>query len=129
VDEVGRALSIHKNTVREWLKRGLRAIDGRRRTLIVGRELRSFLETRRAARKRPCPPGTMYCVRCKTPRRPAGGMVDYRPLADTRGNLTGICPVCEALMNRCVSLAKLGSVCADLEIAFPQQQRSLGDCS
>ena len=34
--------SIHKNTVRAWIKNGLQACDGKRPTLILGREPPSF---------------------------------------------------------------------------------------
>jgi len=29
--------------------------------------------------KRPCPPGHMHCLKCRSPKRPAAGMVDYLP--------------------------------------------------
>lgn len=118
IEGAARTLSVHKNTVREWLKRGLDANDARRPTLILGRALRHFLEVRRAARKQPCAPGTIYCVRCRTPRRPAGDMVDFVPITAQTGDLRGICPVCEALMHRLVSLTKLDIVAAKLDVAF-----------
>jgi hypothetical protein len=36
VEEVARNLRKHKNTVRAWIKQGLRPIDGRRPTLFTG---------------------------------------------------------------------------------------------
>src|SRR5207248_1985511 len=107
VEEVARLMGVHRNTVREWLKVGLAAIDGRRPTLILGAELGRFLASRRAARKRLTPPGMIYCLRCREPRPPAGGIADYQQRTAITGDLVGICPVCDAMLYRRVSLAKL----------------------
>jgi hypothetical protein len=47
VEDIARLFGVHKNTVRSWLKQGLAAIDDRRPTLILGRELMRFLQERR----------------------------------------------------------------------------------
>ena len=107
VEEVARLLSIHKNTVREWVKAGLPTCDDRRPILILGRELMAFLQTKRARNKQPCQPGEIYCVRCRAPKFPAGGMAEYRPLNGRVGNLRAICPDCNSIMYRRVSMAKL----------------------
>lgn len=120
VDEAARLWGVHRHTVRAWLKAGLRAIDGRRPVLILGSELRRFLESRRAARKRPTPPGMIYCLRCREPRPPAGGVADYEPRALGAGDLVGICPVCEAMLYRRVNLAKLDTVRGRLEVSITQ---------
>ena len=120
VDEVAQLFDVHRNTVREWVKRGLPTSDGKRPMLILGRELVAFLTVRRAKNKRPCPPGEIYCVRCRAPRAPAGEMVDYVPLTATLGNLVAICAACETMMYRRVSLAKLESVRGNLDITMPQ---------
>ena len=65
VEEVASLFGIHRNTVREWVKRGLPTSDGRRPMLILGRDLVAFLSARRAKNKRTCPPGELYCVRCR----------------------------------------------------------------
>jgi transposase-like protein len=57
VGEIARRFGIHKNTVRNWLKQGLVAIDGQRPTLILGRELSRFLIERRRKTKQSCGPG------------------------------------------------------------------------
>ena len=127
VEEVARVLRTHKNTVRNWIKAGLPTIAGPRPTLIHGPELRRFLEARRAAAKRPCPPGHIYCVRCRAPKRPAGNMADYLPITASSGNLRGICPDCGTLMHRRLALAGVASFQADLEVAFPQTEARIGE--
>lgn len=118
VEETARVLGAHRNTVRHWLKAGLQPIDDQRPVLILGQELRRFLEERRAHRRRRCAPGEFYCLRCRDVRLPAGHMADYRPVSADSGNLQGICSVCDALMNRRVVRTKLDEVRGDLEIAF-----------
>ena len=126
VEEVARLLRKHKNTVRAWIKQGLRPIDGRRPTLIHGLELVSFLQNRRMSGKQPCPPGYMYCLKCRSPKQPAAGMADYLPISDTSGNLRAFCPDCGKFMHRRVSLTKLNIVGAALDIAFPQAGSRIG---
>lgn len=120
VDEVARTLAVHKNTVRNWTKQGLPTIDRQRPTLIHGLDLMRFLEDRRKAARQVCPPGHLYCVKCRAPKVPAGGMVEYVPVAETSGNLRAICPDCETLIHRRVNLAKLPAIQAGLEITLAQ---------
>jgi len=127
VDEVAHLFGIHKNTVREWVKRGLPTSDGRRPMLILGRELVTFLSARRTKNKRTCQAGEIYCVRCRVPRAPAGDMVDYEPVTATLGNLVAICSACETMMYRRVSLAKLAQVRGNLDITMPQALEHIGE--
>ena len=127
VEEVANLLSVHKNTVREWIKRGLPTIDDKRPMLILGRELSTFLQARRVKNKRPCKPGEMYCLRCRATKIPAENMVEYQPQTETLGNLFGICPGCGAGMNRRVSLLKLDQVRGQMDITIPEEVQRLVD--
>lgn len=127
VEEAARQLAVHKNTVRQWIKAGLPISDNKRPTLILGGELSAFLQVRRAKNKRPCSPGEVYCVRCRAPKPPAGGFADYSPITEQTGNLVAICPDCEGLMNRRVSLAKLDYVKGEIEVAFPQALKQVSE--
>jgi len=119
VEEVAGLYGVHKNTVRAWIKDGLPTSDDRRPLLILGKELAAFLQRKREANKRPCRPGQIYCVRCRAPQVPAGGMADYQELTLTSGNLVGICPHCDSMMYRRVSFAKLAEISGDLEVSLP----------
>ena len=127
VDEVANLFDVHRNTVREWVKRGLPTNDGKRPMLILGRDLVAFLTARRAKNKRTCQPGEIYCVRCRAPRAPAGDMVDYEPVTVTLGNLVAICSACETMIYRRVSLAKLAHVRGKLDITMPQALEHIGE--
>jgi len=47
-------------------------------------------------------------------------MADYLPDTEKIGNLEAICPDCDSIMNRRVSMAKLEQVRGKLHITFPQ---------
>jgi Helix-turn-helix domain len=118
VEEAARLLGTHKNTIRAWIKQGLSPIDRKKPQLIHGLELSRFLQNRRQMSKQTCPPGHLYCVRCKAPRAAALDMADYIPSTATTGNLRGICPACGTLIHRRVSWAKLDQVSGNLEITI-----------
>jgi excisionase family DNA binding protein len=125
VEEAAKLLDVHKNTIRDWIGRGLPTIDQRRPLLIHGRDLADFLAHRRRSNKRPCAPGQIYCVRCRCPQHPAGDMADYVPITPTGGNLVGICPTCDAFMYRRASLAKLDVVCGSLDVRQSEAEQHI----
>lgn len=120
VDEIARLYGVHRNTVRAWLKRGLRTVDERRPLLVLGRDLADYLRQRRTESKRPCGPGELYCLRCREPRVPANRRVVYRPLTPTQGNLVGRCGHCGVGLFRRISLAKLPGIEAVLGVMCEQ---------
>lgn len=119
VQEIAEIAGRHEHTVREWLRSGLNPIEKRRPLLFLGSELNRFLDERRKRRKTACPPGTIYCLPCRAPQRPAERMVDYLPSTPSLGNLRGICPDCGRLIHRRVALASIEVAARDLEVAFP----------
>ena len=120
VEDASRLFSIHKNTVRNWLREGLKPIDDQRPTLIQGSELRRFLAERRARSRQTCGPGRLYCLPCRAPRVPAGKIADCIQVGDTSGTLQGICPECNRMIYRRVNPQKLNGVRGDLEITVTQ---------
>jgi hypothetical protein len=126
-EEIAGLFGVYKNTVRAWVKAGLPICDNKRPVLILGRHLIAFLRARRAKNKQPCRPGEIYCVRCRSPKFPAGDMADYLPVTETIGNLIAICPDCNSMINRRVNLAKLGLVQGKTDIAFPQALQRLSE--
>jgi hypothetical protein len=129
VEEIAKLFGIHKNTVRRWVKDGLATTDDKRPMLILGHVLVAFLQGRRVKNKQTCKPGELYCVRCRAPKPPAGDMAEYFPITEKFGNLIGICPDCDAFMNRHVSLAKIGQVRGRMDITFPEELRQLYECA
>lgn len=127
VEEIAKLYGVHRNTVRTWIGRGLPTIDQRRPVLVLGSDLAEYLQARRTANKRSCGPGEIYCLRCREPRAPAGGVVRYDPLTPTQGNLVGLCGCCGAGLNRRVSLAKLPLVQGDLSVTLPQAREHIDE--
>ena len=113
IAEAAEVLGVHTNTIANWMKAGLPTIRPRNETLIIGRHLKSFLEARDRKRKAPCPPGTMYCFKCRQPRRPPPGLIEPLPATGAAINLRGLCPECGGLMHRKVALGGL------IEAGFP----------
>ena len=125
VEEVSSLYRVFKGTVRAWIKAGLPIINDKRPMLILGRDLVAFHQARRTKNKQKCKPGEIYCVRCRMPKNPAGDMADYRIITEKIGNLEAICPDCDKIMNRRVSLAKLEQVCGEITITLPQALRHI----
>jgi len=129
VEEIAKLFNTHKNTVRRWVKEGLATTDDKHPMLILGHVLASFLQARRTKNKQTCKPGELYCVRCRTPRLPAGSMAEYRPVTEKFGNLTAICPDCHSIMNRRVSLAKIDQICGGMDIIYSDAGQRLIESS
>ena len=125
VEEIADLFGIHKNTVRNWVKAGLTTSDDKRPMLILGHDLAAFLRARRVKNKQTCKPGEIYCVGCRAPKFPAADMAEYSPVTEKFGNLIAICPDCNSIMNRRVSIAKLEQVRGEMDITFPQAMRHI----
>lgn len=121
VEEVAALYDIHKNTVRAWInKHGLLTNDDLRPTLILGRNLRQFLQDRRTKDKRKCLPHEIYCLKCRKPQTPAESMADYIPMTDTTGRLLSLCPECESLINKYFSLSQIQAIEAKITVIIPE---------
>ncbi len=107
VAEAACLFGITRGAVRAWIKAGLPVVTTSGPLLILGADLQAFLAKRQAARLRKCPPGTIYCLRCREPRRPYLATTVVVLLTATSGNLRACCPDCDAPLNRRVTLAKL----------------------
>ncbi|MDP2829322.1 MAG: helix-turn-helix domain-containing protein [Sulfuricellaceae bacterium] len=129
VEEVANLFGKHKNSVRGWIKAGLPPSDAKRPMLILGHDIAAFLQARRVKNKQTCQPGEIYCVRCRAPKLPAADMAEYQPVTEKFGNLIAICPDCNSIMNRRVSMAKLGQVRGKMDITFPQALRHIVESS
>ena len=119
VDEIADLYRVGKNTVRNWIKQGLPTCDNKRPMLILGSDLNAFHEKRRNKNKQPCKPDEIYCVRCRIPKEPAAGMVEYQPINEKSGNLVAICPDCESMIYRRISMAKIKQISSHMSITLP----------
>jgi hypothetical protein len=127
VEDISRLFGVHKNTVRNWLRLGLSAIDDRRPILVLGHELSRFFRERRQKAKQICGPGRIFCIACRAPKIPAGKVVECVPAGHSAGNLRGICPDCDRLIYRRVNITKLDAIRGELEITFTQPHPRIGE--
>ena len=114
VQEICDMLKVHKNTVREWRRRGLPLIDDRRPYMILGSALKEFLRHRQSSRQHTCKPEQFYCFRCKQPRRARKNVIDATIKTAKIINLGGICEQCGCPVNKRASIKKL----ADIAVIF-----------
>jgi len=128
VVEVARLFGVHPHTVRGWRKAGLQPIDHGRPVLFQGSVLSAFLASRRAAIKRPCPPGALYCLKCREPRPPDPTTVEFRKAAHGAGMLTACCGACGTRMNRRARQDQLAALLPGVTVRFPQDQGSIAGC-
>jgi len=127
VEEVANLYGIHKNSVRKWVEDGLPVCDDQRPMLILGNDLREFLMQKRTRNKCPLKHGQMYCLKCRRGMTPAGEIADYEAITETGGNLIGICPKCDSMMYRRISLAQFDLVRGELAISLPQALRHISE--
>lgn len=118
VREVVELFSVHKNTVRSWVKDGLPTNDSKRPMLILGSDLKHYLQSKRKRNKKKCLPYEIYCVRCRLPRIPAGNMVDFEPMNGVMGRLIGLCPYCDGFINKFYKLANLEKIKGKIDITI-----------
>jgi hypothetical protein len=124
VEEISRLFAVHKNTVRNWLRQGLKPIDNQRPTLLRGEEISRFLIARRARAKQACGPGRIFCLPCRAPKVPAGKMAECVQNGNG-GSLQGICPDCGRMIYRRINPHKLAAVIGDLDVTMAQARARL----
>ena len=126
--EVATLLNVHRNTVRNWIRAGLPILDEKKPQMIHGTDLRGFLTTKRAARKRKCGKGEMYCLKCQEPQAPSHTLLEQSVDPQVPGNLKGRCRVCNTKMNRRVSLANLERIKLEFQVQSEPQEEDLIQC-
>lgn len=99
VEEIARALHVHRNTVRRWVKAGLEPIDERKPFLIHGKDLIEYLDARKSQKQR-LQPHEGYCFSCRAPRGPALGEVEISERGGGRLTLTALCDTCTTVMHK-----------------------------
>jgi len=130
VAELAACCGVHKNTVLNWKSTGLDPIDASKPMLFHGSVVREFLRRKNSNRKQPCGSGKLFCFRCREPRTPALGLVEYVPATPKFGNLRAICSTCETIMHRRVSRSALVVTMPGIEIQFSERPlRLVGSAS
>jgi excisionase family DNA binding protein len=117
--EAAEALGLHRKTIVRWIKNhGLQAEQTRKPWLIDGAGLKAFLEARRGKDKARLASGEVYCLPCRAARVPAERMAEFQMQSQTKGVLSGICPVCDRLMHRFLRRADLDAMRTILDVTL-----------
>jgi hypothetical protein len=120
-EELAAVFGVHKNTVVGWVKKGLPCLKERRPFLIMGVDAREFLKAQRVEKKQRCKPNEFYCMRCKTPTKPAENLVDFFPISTAKGRLMGFCSCCECVVNKFIGSASLEQYAAIFDLIKPTE--------
>ena len=123
--ELADLLEVHRNTVRHWIKAGLPVVDGVRPALICGSDFQAWWGRRRKEAKRPCQPGQLYRLKCREPKAPALGMLEYAATNATTGNLKAICETCGTMMHRRARLVDIAVRMPGLDVQIRQASSSI----
>lgn len=127
VDEAARATGCAEGTIRRWVSSGaLPAIIDQRPHLILGADLKACLAERRP-KGRKLRPHECFCLKCKEPRAPALGMIEFLPLTPTTGNLRALCEQCLTVMYKAISRSTLTALAAIFDVAEQQVPKHLVD--
>jgi hypothetical protein len=126
-EQAGRLFGAHRSTVRAWMKAGLPTVAGRP-VLIEGRELRAFLERRRVAAKRPCPPGMLYCCKCRAPAAPLPRSVSFEAREHGAGSLRAICATCGTRMYQRAHRERLAAVMPGIAVLIVKAPARIAEC-
>ncbi len=116
--EVADVLGVTTGTVRGWVRSGLPAMVARRPYLILGSELRDFLDSRRRKSKVELQADELYCFRCKAAIKPLGLMVDAHEQSVNTLRLQGLCEVCGGVCNRAISRAQISQFQRIFDVAL-----------
>lgn len=124
VHEVADVLGVYVGTVRGWVRSGLPAMVAQRPFLILGCELREFLNARRSQSKASLQFDQLYCFTCKAARKPLGLMVDVHQQSVKTARLEGLCEVCGGICNRMISHAQFAHILSIFDVASKDGSRA-----
>ena len=122
VPEICRLFGIHKNTVRDWFRKGLQKTDNQRPCLVHGEVLKKFLDERQKSRRKKCKLHEFYCFRCHAPRRAMGNLADIEPRTEKTVMLTSFCEFCETPLRKVQSGKTLPTIFQTFDIPRHQQE-------
>ena len=104
IEDICNMYSMHPQTVRKWIKIGLRTIDSKKPSLIHGSDLKKFLEKHNEKLKKHLDFEEFFCVTCKEAHIPLFRKV-YLEQNHQFIKAKGVCPITKKIMNRSYKLA------------------------
>ncbi|MCP3972373.1 MAG: helix-turn-helix domain-containing protein [Rhodobacteraceae bacterium] len=124
IEEAAEVSCVSSRTIRNWIAKGLRIMGGERPALIRGDDLRDFIKGQREGRKIKTALGAFFCVRCRRPRRAAGGFADCN-ITGKRVMLTALCEVCETVVSKPIAEACIPEIGRTLDLTITRHETTL----
>ncbi|MGH1397655.1 MAG: helix-turn-helix domain-containing protein [Alphaproteobacteria bacterium] len=97
IDDVCAVFNMHPQTVRKWIKNGLKTIDNGKPSLIYGNDLIVFLKKKNTKNKCETAFHELFCLKCQDARP-----IYQNKIAVTQKtqilNVCGVCRTCKAKM-------------------------------
>lgn len=116
IEPLAKQLSVHPNTVHEWIKAGLPRMDDAYPYVIYGEHIIAFLNERHRKRKSKLALEEFYCCGCQAPRTPWEGLAELHIRTSKTGLLKAICEQCQTRLNKMVSLSKTAELAMRLTL-------------
>lgn len=107
IEEITELFAVHNNTVRSWIRAGLKLIDKQRPHMVHGSDLIAYLNEKQTKRKHTCKHDELYCFKCRLPRPAWEGLIDIEIKTEKILQLIGICETCGTEVYRTGSVNKL----------------------
>lgn len=122
--EAAALVGVSTRTIGNWTRDGLPLLDASHPPLIRGDDLRDYITAQRADRKVKTDLCEFYCLRCRKGRAPAAQMADCK-IEGKNAMLTALCDVCEGVVCKPISLARLPEVRSILDLTIKQSKATL----
>lgn len=106
-EEISELLNVHTRTIQTWKKEGLNIIDSIKPYLVMGYDLKAFLQKKLETRKIKLDSNEFFCAKCREAVRSTDNDVWLKLTGKTLGNygfkeiiIKGICEHCNTRLNR-----------------------------
>lgn len=104
LEQISDLYGVDIATVRRWIRvDGLNRVPGVRPYLVHSSDLKAFLVRRQKARRRPCAPHQLFCLRCRLPQTPQMGTGTVEQLPNTAIRFKAKCAACGGKILKVIS--------------------------
>lgn len=105
--QISETLNVHPRTIQEWRHEGLKTISTEKPFLVMGYDLKEFLNKKLQSRKTKLEANQFYCTKCRNAVTSKNNEVHLTSLNKTIGNqgfkgliVKGICKECGTKLNK-----------------------------
>ena len=125
ITTLAKLMEVNPATVRRWIKlNGLDVaiVSETGRTILQGAKIKAWMKARQIAKKQPCAPNEMYCVRCKAPRQITPESLHIVQQNAVKLTVNGHCVTCGLSLQRFGSSANRANLEAQFGPKTPNNQ-------